>query len=131
MNENSQPTESPDLNNAPAPRATSWIGGIVLIALGVLFLLNNAGRLTIPLTNWWALFILIPALGAFETAYRRYQQTGQVDSAALGSFMVGCILTAVTATFLFHWSWTWIGPAIIILIGLSLILRSTQSPRRV
>jgi len=40
---------------------SNWIMGVVLIALGGLFLLGNL----LPgsfMTNWWAVFILIPAL---------------------------------------------------------------------
>ena len=45
-----------------------WIGGAVLIALGIILLLSSLG--SFYLENWWALFILIPAIGAFGNAAR-------------------------------------------------------------
>ena len=59
-----------------AKHSTSWIGGAILILLGVVFLLQNMG---IPfLANWWALFILIPAFWAFVAAWDSYQDNGRL-----------------------------------------------------
>jgi hypothetical protein len=40
-------------------RGSGWIWGLGLVALGVIFLLQNFGIFI--MNNWWAIFILIPA----------------------------------------------------------------------
>ncbi len=39
-------------------RSGNWVGGAVLVAVGLFFLLGNLTNLRFD--NWWALFILIP-----------------------------------------------------------------------
>ena len=78
---NEQPVSNQPVDRREARRQRregtgGWIVGVILIVLGGLFLLQNSGALRIPLTSWWALFILIPALGAFERAWRVYRSTG-------------------------------------------------------
>jgi hypothetical protein len=79
----------------------TWVAGVILILLGVAFLLQNIGTFSIPLENWWALFILIPALGAFDTARRIYRKSGnQFTASACSSALGGVILTLITASFI-------------------------------
>ena len=83
------------MENAPCNRRHSegWIGGAVLIALGIIFFLQNTAG--IELNNWWALFILIPALGSFGAAWRAYEKDGRrITGTAIGPFMGGVILSA-------------------------------------
>jgi hypothetical protein len=95
---------------------SAWIGGAVLIGIGVLLMLQNFGVAT--LNNWWALFILIPALGSFATAWRIYRGNGeQLSSPVVGSLIGGLVLTAVTATFLFNMNWAIVLPVVLILLG--------------
>ena len=80
--------------------ATPWLGGVILIVLGLIFLAQNFGVAT--LDNWWAIFILIPAVGAFSAAWRKYQAAGaSLTSDAVGSLIGGLVLTAVSLVFLF------------------------------
>jgi hypothetical protein len=103
----------------------AWAAGVILILLGVIFLLQNTGIFNFPLKNWWALFILIPTIGAFDTAIRMYRGAGnQLDRPARSSLLVGLVLTFVTVMFLFDISWTFFGPVLIILAGIVLILNS-------
>lgn len=103
-----------------------WILGVVLILLGALFLFQNIGKFTFPFFNWWALFILIPALGALGDAYRKYRDSGnQVTRSVRNSLFGGIILLIITAIFIFNLSWTYLGPALIILVGLGLLLGGT------
>jgi hypothetical protein len=107
-------------------RSGSWIGGAVLIALGVVFLLQNMG--VVGFDNWWALFILIPAFGAFSSAWDAYQDAGgRLDRRARGSLFGGLILTLVCIIFLFGLSWTYLGPAILILVGVGILLNAFVS----
>ena len=110
---------------ADPSRGGGWIAGVILIVLGAAFLFRNTGIFTIPFVNWWALFILIPAIGSLDSAVRIYHHAGnQFTAAARGSLMVGLVLTFVTIMFLFDMSWTLFGPILIILVGLGIIVNS-------
>lgn len=101
--------------------------GIILILLGAVFLMRNTGIYNLPLNNWWALFILIPAIGAFDTALQTYRNAGnQLTAAAGGSLLVGLVLTFVTIMFLFDLSWTFFGPILIILVGIGILFNATR-----
>ena len=105
-------------------RQASWVGGAVLILLGAVFLLQNFDL--IRLHNWWALFILIPALANFATAYHLYRRDGRLTGAVTGALTGGLILTLVAGVFLFSIDWGMVWPVFLILIGLGLLF-STQS----
>jgi hypothetical protein len=103
--------------------AGSWAGGAILIALGIILILQNAGMLA--LNNWWALFILLPAVGAFASAWRSYQQAeGHLTVAARSSLIGGLVLTLVAAVFLFNLNWGSVGPVLLILGGIGLLLNT-------
>jgi hypothetical protein len=105
-----------------ASNNTAWIGGIVLIALGIIFLLQNVRGFY--LNNWWALFILIPALGSFADAWNIYRQQGRLSRRVRGALVSGCVFLLVTATFLFNWNWGIILPVLLIVWGITLLLNS-------
>lgn len=99
----------------------TWIGGAVLILLGVIFLLQNIGLAT--LHNWWALFILIPALGSFSTAYALYRNSGdRLTYAARGSLIGGLVFTLLAFAFLFELSFGIFAPVLLIVAGIGLLL---------
>ena len=136
--EESEQTLSQDIDTdarGTAPRhhghpsfSGSWIGGAVLIALGIIFLLQNAG-LDIPfLRNWWALFILFPAVGSLTRAWQAYQRNGQRFTGPVsGSLTGGLALVLVAATFLFGLSWSLIWPIFLILAGLGALIKGIAS----
>ena len=107
---------------ADPSRGGVWIVGLILILLGGMFLLGNMGIWTVPLINWWALFILIPAVGALSAAWRTYREEGRLNGAARGSLLVGLVLTFITFVFLFNISWTYVGPILIIVLGIAIML---------
>jgi predicted secreted protein len=93
-----------------------------MIILGGIFLLRNTGTFDIPLKNWWALFILLPAIGSLDTARRLYRSAGnQLTAPARGSLLVGLVLTFVTAAFIFELNWSYFGPILIILAGIGIL----------
>lgn len=98
----------------------SWVGGGILILLGVIFLLQNFG--VVYAFNWWALFILIPAIGAFGAAWNTYTRTGHFGAAARGSFIGGIVLTMIAAAFLFDLNLELVFPVILILAGFGILL---------
>ena len=110
---------------AAPSRGGAWVAGVILIVLGIAFLFQNTGNFTIPLRNWWALFILIPAIGAFERAWQMYRDAGNhLTAQTRSSLLVGLVLTLVTAAFLFNINWTFFGPALIILAGLGILINA-------
>lgn len=116
---------------ADPSRPGSWVVGLVLIVLGGLFLLRNTGTFDIPLRNWWALFILIPALGSLDTARRMYRAAGnQLTPPARGSLLIGLVLLFVTAVFLFDLNWSLFGPILIILAGIAFLVTYMTSSRQ-
>ena len=103
-----------------------WILGAILIVLGVGSLAKTYGL--IAFNNWWALFILIPAVGSFAAAGRRYQAAGgRMTSGAIGSLIGGLVLSAVAMGFLFNLdlglNWNLVWPLLLILGGLALLLQ--------
>ena len=103
-----------------AGRSGSWVAGAILILIGIFIMLNNLTGFT--LENWWALFIMIPALGAFGNAWRAYQNDGRISGQARASLISGIILTMVTAVFLLNLNWTILGPVLLILAGVGILL---------
>ena len=100
----------------------AWIGGAILILLGLVFLLQNMGVLS--LDNWWALFILIPAFGSFSAAWGQYQAAGRLTAGARGSLIGGLFLSMVAAAFLFELNWAFLWPVFLIAGGLALLLNA-------
>ena len=135
MSENTPYTPGPDASQPPsrweerearrearreAHGERRWIWGAILILLGVIFLLQNAGIFLV--NNWWALFILIPAFGAFAAAWETYRGAGnRLTAGARGSAIGGFILLLVAAAFLFNFNWTFFWPLLIILAGIALL----------
>jgi uncharacterized membrane protein YhaH (DUF805 family) len=93
----------------------------VLVALGGILLVQRLVGL--QLTNWWALFLLIPAFGAFDSAWKRSRERGTVFSGSVtSSFVTGLSLLAVTVIFLLGLDWGTIWPIFIILAGVGALL---------
>lgn len=129
MSDNTPYSPPPDstTRNEPVESRSSrgpgtWVGGAILILLGVIFLLQNTGLFR--LDNWWALFILIPALGAFGNAWREYRDAGRLDAKARGSVIGGLLLTLVAAIFLFGMDWSRTWPLFLIVGGVALLLNA-------
>jgi hypothetical protein len=107
---------------ADPSRGGTWMVGIILILLGGVFLVRTTGIVDIPLTNWWALFILMPAFGALSAAWRTYLEEGHLNGPARISMLVGLVLTFIAFMFLFGISWAYVGPILIIVVGIAIIL---------
>ncbi|OGO67698.1 MAG: hypothetical protein A2Z49_03205 [Chloroflexi bacterium RBG_19FT_COMBO_56_12] len=103
-------------------RGSPWIGGAVLIVLGLVFLLQNITGF--ELRNWWAIFILIPAFGMFARTYRDYQNNGRLTAAGRGPLIGGLLLTFIAAAFLFSLDFGNLWPVFLILGGIALLLNA-------
>lgn len=107
----------------PAKRDNNaWLAGLVLIGIGIIFLLNQFTGFR--LDNWWALFILIPAFGAFGNALRARQAHGRFGREGRGSLIGGLVLTFVASIFLFELDWGQVWPVFLILGGVGVLLGS-------
>jgi hypothetical protein len=100
----------------------NWIWGIVLIALGGIFLLQN--MTPFRLVNWWAIFILLPAAGSFTSAWRKYKEDGRLGSGARSALFGGVIFSVVAAIFLFNLDLGKLWPIFIIAAGLAVMVNS-------
>jgi len=107
-----------------------WIG-LAFIAGGAILLLNQSGLLSFEL-NWWAFFILIPAIGSFSNAYNRYRSTNNLFDtsvmmpALIGLFMIGLMFNLLGGNgWNFNWNLLW--PSMLIIIGLGMIFGRSQN----
>lgn len=101
-------------------RTHSWMPGIVLILIGAVFLLRNFYH--IDLHNWWALFILFPALSNFAGAYEQYRQTHEFSRRVRGRLFAGLVFTLLSVSFLLSLDFGLLWPAFLILGGLGILL---------
>jgi putative effector of murein hydrolase len=101
-----------------------WLG-VALIALGVAFFAGS--YFGYDLRNWWALFILIPAVGAFGTAWYSWK-AGRMATAT-SQLTLGLVLASVAAIFLVGMPWRLAWPALFIVAGLGLLLPRLASGR--
>ncbi len=113
--ENSVNTEEKDNGNG-------WIAGVVLIGIGVIFLISNLTDY--QLNNWWALFILIPAVSSLGNAFRVYRRDERLGDEGRGSLIGGLIMLFISAAFLFSWDWGSIWPFFLVIGGLGLLLNA-------
>lgn len=100
---------------------SGWVLGLVLIAVGGVFLLQNAG-LPVLVGNWWALFILIPAIGALAAAWTLYRQNGELTRPAVGLITGGLVPLTIALIFLFNYfgsAW----PVLLVVLGAGMLLR--------
>jgi hypothetical protein len=128
---NNKLAESHQQNNSNRKSSSNiWIG-LIFIFGGVAVLLNQLGLLPFEL-NWWALFILMPAAGLFQSAYNRFRANDNMFSmdAAMPA-LIGLFLAALSFSLLVdgawevNWSLFW--PLIIILIGLGMIFGRSKN----
>jgi hypothetical protein len=100
----------------------AWVGGIVIILIGVYLLLSQIQGFAF-INNWWALFILIPAVASFAAAWYQFNSAGKrLNRMARGSVIGGLVLTLVAVTFLLNWNWGIVGPLLLIVAGVSIVL---------
>jgi hypothetical protein len=104
-------------------RSGGWVGGAILIGLGILLLLQNTTGF--QLNNWWALFILIPAAAGFGAAWSNYREAGGRWTRWARSSLFGALfLTLLAAMFLFNLDWIIFGPGLLILAGGAILLNN-------
>lgn len=114
------------MSTQPSPRPTRSSGsfntallGLIFILIGVLFVFQQFGKFSFD--NWWALFILLPALGSISTAYGMYRRNGRFHDGVRANLFVGLIILTVALLFLFNLSWEVFWPLFVLLPGLMVL----------
>lgn len=102
----------------PADHRRGLTGGLVMITLGLVFLGRSLGW-PVP-ENWWALFILIPAVPGLVRAIALLGSGRGVE--AFRAFGSSLVLVIVAAAFLLNLDWSRVWPAFLILAGVSMLL---------
>lgn len=101
----------------------SWIAGAALIIIGILFLVENVGDVSVPLLeNWWAIFLLLIGVGALGNAWREYRDYETLTAETRRSLVVGLLLLVVGSVSLFGLDWSLMWPFLLIVGGLGLLL---------
>jgi len=116
----SEEIPQPETSQKEGKRSNDWIWGLVLIVLGGIFLAQNL--VGFELNNWWALFIFIPAFGAFGRAFERYRSEGRFSSHVRGPLLGGIVLAGIALVFLFNLQFENLWPILLILGGLGLLI---------
>lgn len=119
MEEPSAGTQTPMPTKPKKKSSAVW--GIMFIIGGIILLSQQFGWLG-PRYNWWALFILIPALASLGGAFTAWQQTGKFNAAVRGGLGGGIVLLTLTFMFLLGLDWSVWWPLIVLASGLSIFL---------
>jgi hypothetical protein len=108
----------------------SLSAGLIIIAVGIIFLLYNF-NVRLPFMrdhNWWALFILIAAIGPLTQAGYAWRKQGGFDANVLHALISAAIIVTISLFFFFDVSWQTWWPIFVIYGGLWAIAR--RGPRR-
>ncbi|MGH8147653.1 MAG: LiaF transmembrane domain-containing protein [Rhodanobacteraceae bacterium] len=107
-------------NHSPPHHEWRIFPAVAIIAVGVLFLLNNLGyRFDFFFHgNWWALFVLFAAAAPLTRAYEAYRARGRIDAEVGYYLLAASAVVLVAVMFLAGLDWgTW-WPLFVILGGL-------------
>jgi len=103
-----------------------WLG-FILIILGFIFLAQQFGNFSFD--NWWALFILIPALSAFGSGFSMWQRDGKFHYGVFSTFYGGMFPLLVALMFMFNLDWGDYWPLFVILGGFGTMLSGLSFAR--
>jgi hypothetical protein len=101
---------------------SGWIGGVVLILIGGYFLFGNLFGFAL-VGNWWAAFILIPAVYSLARAYEDYRKNGRLTERGRSNLIGGLMIGTVAFIFLFGLNFGNLWPLFLIIIGVGILLR--------
>lgn len=114
-----EPNERHERNGRPN---STLILGVILVLLGIVFLVQNVTDVDLGNWNWWALFILIPAIASLGAAWRVYQSQGRFVPAVRGPLVGGLVLLLVATILLFDLDWGTMWPLFLVIAGVGALL---------
>lgn len=107
------------LSTKPRIHNEKLVPGMVLVGLGLIFLFQSFGVLTIGWGKIWPLFILVPGVVMIVNAWREYAQDGDFDR---GQAFGGVMAILVGTIFFFDLDWGKVWPLFLIIPGLGMLL---------
>lgn len=118
---NQQPVETQTRLPEKREKRGSWIWGFVFIIGGIILLAQQVGWLGARY-NWWALFILVPALVSLGGGFSKLQRSGKFGAAVRAGLGGGLILLTLSLMFLFGLDWSKWWPLMVLVAGLAIFL---------
>jgi hypothetical protein len=102
--------------------------GLGAMALGSGFLLKNLGIFdpSLVVKNWWGIAILFPAAGGLISTFLVYQERKRFDWLVLSNLAIAICAAIPGLVAVMGLNWNFVGPLIIIVIGLALLLGFRQ-----
>ena len=97
------------------------IGGLVIVAIGVIFLLGNFG-MQLP-ARWWAILLLVPAAGMLVAAIRFYRVDNTLGGRAMGPLIGGLFMLGLALAVFFGLNWSFFWPLVLIVVGVAIVSR--------
>jgi hypothetical protein len=122
------PISLPTQFSAP-PRPNRWLSwpGALLVALGAIGLIGPAVSRN---PNWWAVFILVPAIGLLAGAVAAHRRShGAYNLWVRLGLSSGLIVLAVALIFAFVIDWSYAWTLMLIVPGLAVFLNGFTYPR--
>jgi hypothetical protein len=99
----------------------SWVGGLALIAVGALFLLNNSAAWQVP-QSAWALPLLIAAAGGAFAALRMWRSGSASTAGAIYTASAAALVAFIAVVLLFDLSWHQLWPLFLVIPGIAAVL---------
>ena len=98
------------------------IAGLVILVIGAALLADNMGY-HLP-EHWWAALLLIPAGGSLVSAARFWRVDNRLSSRVIASLAGGVAFLLVACSIFFGMNWSFLWPALLIMVGAGLMARS-------
>ncbi len=103
-----------------AAKSNNWMMALVLIVVGLGLLVSNFTGFSFD--NWWALFMLIPAVAMLTNVWRDYQANGRLTSKCTGPLIGGLAILVMAVIFLFNLNWSGLWPLAFVFGGIAVLL---------
>lgn len=125
-------TREDSSRNRSESHSTQFIWGLLIIALGFVFLARNFGYELdlLPFDRWWTAFIFLAALSPLNRARLAYRQSGQFTGEVLHPLVSAAAICTVGLILAMHLNWHKWWPLFVIFAGLWSIAKSRFDDRR-
>jgi len=123
----------PVITQTPAPikreKRHGYVWGLIFIIGGIVLIAQQLGWLG-PRYNWWALFILVPALASLGAGFSVLTSSGKFGAAVRAGLGGGLVLLTLSAMFLFGLDWSVWWPLMVLVPGITIFLEGfgTEQP---